>query len=502
MDINDSPMHDVLVIGGGINGVGIANDAQGRGLSVCLCEQDDLASATSSASSKLIHGGLRYLEQYEFRLVRESLNEREVLLKKAPHIIRPQEFIMPYHQSRRPFWMIRLGLFLYDHLAKRQTLAASTALKFTENPYANILDEQYERGFSYADCWVDDARLVVLNAQQASENGAAIMTRTRVSHARAHSDYWEVDLQDIRHPERSQKVYARLLINAAGPWVNNIINEIVGLSSPQQISLVKGSHIVVPRLYEGKHAYILQNADQRVIFAIPYEENYTLVGTTDVPYSGDPCAVSIETNEVDYLCTTINNYFRHKIDAQDIVWSFSGVRPLQQSDSNNPATITRDYSLDLHETQHHAPLLSVFGGKITTYRKLAEQVLQKIQHLFPHCTAPWTKTSALPGGDMPNHDFNAFLQKFLLDYPWLPKPLATRYARSYGTRAYILLKNCNKLSDLGSDCGGTLYQNEIDYMIKYEWARSSHDILWRRSKLGLHCPQSTITLLNARFSSS
>ncbi|HVV69818.1 MAG TPA: glycerol-3-phosphate dehydrogenase [Gammaproteobacteria bacterium] len=489
-----SDIIDLFIIGGGVNGAGIAADAAGRGLKVTLCEQNDLASATSSKSSKLIHGGLRYLEYYEFRLVREALKEREVLLKKAPHIVQPLSFIMPHNAQLKPAWMLRLGLFLYDHLGKRKVLPASSAINFTQHSAGQILKKTFNRGFSYADCWVDDARLVVLNALQARQLGATILTRTRVVSGARQKDHWVMEV--VNAHGQSQVIKAKVLINAAGPWVESVIHQNLKLNSKNHVTLVKGSHIVVPRLYPEDYAFILTNIDNRVIFVIPYLGKYSLIGTTDIAFQGDPAKAEISAEEIDYLLTAVNRYFEQSITREQIVWTYAGVRPLHSENTSNVSAITRDYTLELNHDAQQAPLLSVFGGKITTYRKLAEHALQDLQRFFPHATSSWTKDAPLPGGDLPNADFSSFYKQLQQQYPWLPAELAYRYARSYGTLCQRFLNNAHNLSDLGQHFGAGLYEAEVAYLMENEWAETVEDILWRRTKLGLALSPQEVELLN------
>jgi len=481
----DQPIVDLLVIGGGINGVGIARDAAGRGLSVTLAERGDLASATSSASTKLIHGGLRYLEYYEFRLVREALSEREVLLGSAPHIIWPLRFVLPHEKSLRPAWMIRLGLFLYDHLGGRKRLPASRRVNLTQPPYAVGLRPGFEIGFEYSDCWVNDARLVALNAVDAREHGAGIFTRRACLSARRQGATWMIELQDL--DGRREQLRARALVNATGPWAGDFLTRELGRERPPRLRLVKGSHIVVDRLYPGDHAFILQNADRRIVFAIPYEEHFTLIGTTDLPYSGDPAAAAISIEETRYLCDVVSRHFARAISPSDVVWSYSGVRPLFDEDGTETASeVSRDYVLDLDHDSGAAPLLNVFGGKITTYRRLAEHAMQKLQPFFPDLRGAWTAEAKLPGGDMPNGDFEAFAAEQTRRLGWLPAATVRRLSRAYGTRIDRVLKGANAVGDLGTSFGGGLYEQEVAYLMEQEWAKSVEDILWRRSKLGLH----------------
>jgi len=471
---------DLFVVGGGINGAGIAADAAGRGLKVILCEQGDLACATSSASTKLIHGGLRYLEQYEFRLVRESLAEREVLMKKAPHIISPLRFRLPHQPHLRPAWMIRAGLFLYDHLGRRVTLPASRQVFFGER---SVLQPTYTKGFEYSDCWVDDARLVVLNALAIAANGGRVMTHSRCIGGQRDNGLWHIMVEDS-HSGKRTPFLARALVDAAGPWVAAFIRDALRQRSPRTVRLIKGSHIVVPRLHDEPQAYILQNRDGRIVFVIPYLEKYSLIGTTDVEYQGDPSQVQISAEEVDYLCRVVNHYFRHKISPVDLVWSYSGVRALCDDASNSPAAITRDYHIELTDERGRAPLLSIFGGKLTTYRKLAETALHKLETYFPAMGPDWTALAPLPGGDF--HDRADLQQQLIQVYPFIDSLLLQRWVSHYGTLTNTLLVGVTCGKDLGRCFGADLYQREVDYLIHYEWARSSEDILWRRSKLGLH----------------
>ncbi|WP_027594183.1 glycerol-3-phosphate dehydrogenase [Pseudomonas sp. LAIL14HWK12:I7] len=471
--------YDLAVIGGGINGVGIAADAAGRGLKVFLCEKDDLAQHTSSASSKLIHGGLRYLEHYEFRLVREALAEREVLLAKAPHIVKPMRFVLPHRPHLRPAWMIRAGLFLYDHLGKRKRLGASRSLRFGPG---YPLKPAITRGFEYADCAVDDARLVVLNAMAAREQGAHIVTRTRCLRAERVDGVWQVELQ---HADGSlQSIRARALVNAAGPWVASFIKDDLKLDAPYGIRLIQGSHLIVPRLYEGEHAYILQNEDQRIVFCIPYLDRFTLIGTTDREYSGDPAQVKITEAETDYLLKVVNAHFNHQLSRADILHTYSGVRPLCNDESDNPSAVTRDYTLALSAGEGQAPLLSVFGGKLTTYRKLAESAMAELKPFFTQMRASWTATAPLPGGeDMTTAQ--ALTDAILAQYGWLPVDIAKRWAVTYGSRVWRLLDGIQGPEGLGQAIGGGLFSREVDYLRSEEWAVDAADILWRRTKLGL-----------------
>lgn len=474
-----SEVYDLAVVGGGINGVGIAADAAGRGLSVFLCEKDDLAQHTSSASSKLIHGGLRYLEHYEFRLVREALAEREVLLVKAPHIVRPMRFVLPHRPHLRPAWMIRAGLFLYDHLGKREKLPGSRGLKFGAG---SPLKADIARGFEYSDCWVDDARLVVLNAMAARENGAHIHTRTRCVSARRSKGLWHIHLE--RADGTLLSIRARALVNAAGPWVAKFIKDDLKQKSPYGIRLIQGSHIIVPRLHDGEHAYILQNEDRRIVFAIPYLERFTLIGTTDREYQGDPAKVAISAEETAYLLDVVNRHFKQQISEKDILRTYSGVRPLCDDESDDPSAVTRDYTLSLEAHPGEAPLLSVFGGKLTTYRKLAESALAQLAPFFPNAKPSWTASQPLPGGEQMSSQAE-LAEALCARFGWLPDSLARRWAGTYGSRTWKMLEGVQNLTDLGDHLGGGLYSREVDYLCRAEWATGLDDILWRRTKLGL-----------------
>jgi glycerol-3-phosphate dehydrogenase len=488
---------DVLVVGGGINGAGIARDLAGRGLRVVLAEQDDFASHTSSASTKLIHGGLRYLEYYEFSLVRKALQEREVLLRSAPHIMRPLRFVMPHDPSMRPAWMIRMGLFLYDHLARREVLPGSQGVDLRQGPLGAPLKPQFTQGFVYSDGWVDDARLVLLNALDARERGARLFTRTRCTQARRGPQAWTATLQG--RDGAATTVQARALVNAAGPWAEAFLRGVAQApdGSPlatRSLRLVKGSHIVVPRLFEHDHAYILQNPDKRIIFLIPYEQQFTLIGTTDLEIDGDPRDARIGEAEVQYLCEQASRYLRSPVTARDVVWHYSGVRPLLD-EAGDASAVTRDYQLE--SDAQAAPLLSVWGGKITTFRKLAEEAADQVCRLLGIPPRPWTQGAFLPGGDLsawigpaqrPDLDFERFVAELGKRHPWLPGPLARRLAHAYGSRVERVLGDAKALSDLGADLGGGLHEAELRYLQREEWAADADDVLWRRSKLGLHVP--------------
>lgn len=488
--------YDLLVVGGGINGAGIARDAAGRGLSVLLVEQDDLAAHTSSSSTKLIHGGLRYLEYKEFGLVRKALQERETLLRAAPHIMWPLRFVMPHMPNLRPAWLIRAGLFLYDHLARRDLLPGSRSIVMRRHPAGAPLVDSIERGFVYSDGWVDDARLVVLNAIDAAERGATVATRTKLVKAVRADGEWHAELLCADGSRR--QVRALALANAAGPWVGRLLHDALGRGAQHAVRLVKGSHIVTRRLFEHDHAYIFQNPDKRIIFAIPYEREFTLIGTTDVEYHGDPAHVDIDEDETRYLCESINRYFRHKISPADVCWSYSGVRPLlEEEGADNPSAVTRDYRLELDTAPGEAPLLSVFGGKITTFRKLAEQAVDMLGTVLGRSAHTWTADAPLPGGDIAGARFAPFAARFAQEHPWLPAELAQRYAHAYGTRATRVLGSARSLGELGAEFTPGLYEAELRYLRDIEWARSADDVLWRRSKLGLHLPVGTLDAVRA-----
>ena len=486
---------DILVVGGGINGCGIARDAAGRGLRVLLCEQDDLGAHTSSASTKLIHGGLRYIEQYDFALVRKALIEREVLINAAPHIIWPLRFVMPHDSHLRAAWMIRVGLFIYDHLARRRRLAGSSSIDLRRHPAGLPLAERLQKGFIYSDAWVEDSRLVVLNALDAAERGAEVHPRTRFESVTRHADHWlarltrttrNTAIADGSDQRSNVEVRARALVNAAGPWVGRVLDTATQAESQRPVRLVKGSHIVVKRLFEHEFAYIFQNPDRRIIFAIPYESSYTLIGTTDIDYEGDPARVVIDTAEVNYLCEMASRYFRKPIEPNDVVASYSGVRPLHDDESSDPSSVTRDYSLEFDTSA--APLLSVFGGKLTTYRRLAEQAMDRLAPLLGCAGVAWTRSAFLPGGDMPDADFERFVAQLAQSHPWLPPTLCRRYARAYGTRVDAVLGAATELAHLGEQIAPGLYSAEVDYLRRVEFAETTEDILWRRSKLALHLP--------------
>ena len=476
---------DLVVIGGGVNGAGIARDAAGRGYKVLLVEKEDLASATSSASTKLIHGGLRYLEYFEFRLVREALIEREVLLRAAPHIIWPLRFVLPHCPDHRPLWLIRLGLFIYDHLGGRRFLPGCETINLANHVAGHPLKRSLSKAFVYSDCWVQDSRLVVLNALDAAERGATVRTRTECVSARPDGENWRVELAD--HERGAHYVVeARTLVNATGPWVNEILSERLGRNLRKRVRMVKGSHIVVPRIFDHDHPYIFQNMDGRIVFAIPYENDFTLIGTTDEDYEGDPGLASNSEGETVYLCSVVNEYLATEVKPSQVVWSYAGVRPLYDDAAENASAATRDYVFDVEGGGDQPVLLSVFGGKLTTYRRLAEHAMEKLEEVLGRKSSSWTASAPLPGGDIAGADFEAALSEFKAQYPWLPAGQAFRYFRNYGTRAHRIIGEARSLADLGECFGGDLYVAELRYLVEKEWVRKAEDLLWRRSKLGLH----------------
>ncbi|UIP28052.1 glycerol-3-phosphate dehydrogenase [Photobacterium sp. TLY01] len=472
---------DIIVVGGGINGAGIAADAAGRGLKVALFEADDFASATSSASSKLIHGGLRYLEHYEFRLVGEALAEREVLLRKIPHIARPMRFRLPHRPHLRPAWMIRAGLFLYDHLGKRTTLPASEGLRFGAD---SALVPEITRGFEYSDCWVDDARLVILNAMETAARGGEVRNRCRVEKAERDGELWQVTVLDCQTGERFIR-RSHALVNAAGPWVKTFFDTSLDTPSPRNIRLIKGSHIVVPRVHDEPQAYILQNEDNRIVFVIPYLDRFSIVGTTDVEYHGDPRKVAIDEDEIRYLLKVYNDHFKHKLQRQDVVWTYSGVRPLCDDESDSPQAVTRDYTLELEQEGSQPPLLSVFGGKLTTYRKLAESALRKLAPFFPNMGPAWTAQACLPGGET-GFDRERLSADLRTRFSWMSEFSADRMATNYGIMSWQILEGVSSEAEMGLHFGEGLYARELDYLMSREFVVSADDALWRRSKLGLY----------------
>jgi len=477
-------IYDLLIIGGGINGTGIARDAAGRGLSVVLCEKNDLASGTSSKSSKLIHGGLRYLEYGEFRLVREALKERETLLRAAPHLVRSVRIVLPHHKGLRPKWMLRFGLFIYDHLGGRKILPPTKVADLHTGLYSGVLKPAFKTGFVFSDCWVDDARLVVANALAAAQSGADILTRTKCVGLDHKDGIWKISLHD-RIKDTTTTVRAKCIVNASGIRVDEMVELALGRVHEDHLRLIKGSHIVTKKLYEGRHLYMFQNPDGRIIFAIPYEGKYTLIGTTDAPYELSDGPIEISEAETKYLLGAASDYFQTPLSADDIVWSYAGVRPLYDNKKQNASAVTRDYVFDLKDTDT-PPILSIFGGKITTYRELSEHALQKLRKHFPNLPKRWTAQAPLPGGHIENADFDGFLQAQKTKYPWLPAPLARRLARAYGSDMDAVIGSAKSLKAMGKSFGGGLTAREAKYLIADEWAKTPEDILWRRTKCGLH----------------
>jgi len=490
-------VYDLAIIGGGVNGCGIARDAAGRGLKVMLVEKNDLASGTSSASTKLIHGGLRYLEHYEFRLVRESLLEREVLLNMAPHIIWPMRFVLPHHSGLRPAWLIRLGLFLYDHLGGRKLLKGCRSLDLSRDEAGQPLKKSFRTGFEYSDCWVDDARLVVLNARDAALRGADIRVHTELVSAHRAADHWSLQIRSDDAPPET--VTARAIVNAAGPWVAEVLEQRVNLNQPAKVRLVRGSHIVVKKHFDHERSYIFQNADGRIVFAIPYEDDFTLIGTTDVDVKGDPQASKISDAEIDYLCDAVSAYFEKPVTRDDIVWTYAGIRPLFDDDPNDAGKAaqkaTRDYVLDFHGGD--CPMLNVFGGKITTYRRLSEEAVGKFSNRFPGMTGPWTRGVKLPGGDMGVGQHAAIASRLCAACKDLPPVVARRLARTYGSDSIAVIGAAASVGDLGTHFGAGLYEAEVAYLIANEWARCSDDVIWRRTKLGLRLDADAIRSVDA-----
>ncbi|MCF8467850.1 MAG: glycerol-3-phosphate dehydrogenase [Sneathiella sp.] len=486
---------DLLIIGGGINGCGIARDAAGRGYSVALCEMDDLASGTSSGSTKLIHGGLRYLEYYEFRLVQKALSEREVLWANAPHIIWPLRFVLPHHKGLRPAWLLRLGLFLYDHIGGREKLPATKTLDLRTAAVGKPLKEQFLKGFEYSDCWVNDSRLVVLNASDAAARGALIETRTKCISAVHQQGTWHITTENQVTKEKKTRT-ARLIVNAAGPWVDEVLGTSVNVGNAHNVRLVQGSHIVVPCIFEHDRCYIFQNKDDRIIFAIPYEQDYTLIGTTDQDYEGDPAKVTISDAEISYLCNAASEYFRNPVVETDVIWTYSAVRPLFDDGASKAQEATREYVLRWQEETDNALLLNIFGGKITTYRHLAEDALEMIERNLGARNPAWTKDAPLPGGDFPMEGFPALLAETRKKYPFLEARQTTRLVRAYGTRVFTLLGDAASRDDLGVDFGAGLSEREVRYLMTAEWALTAEDVLWRRSKLGIEATPEQINALN------
>jgi glycerol-3-phosphate dehydrogenase len=488
---------DLAIIGGGVNGCGIARDAAGRGNSVFLCEMNDLASGTSSWSTKLVHGGLRYLEYYEFRLVREALIEREILWQIAPHIIRPLRFVLPHHAGLRPAWLLRLGLFLYDHIGGRNLLPPTRSVDLAHDAVGRpLIPNRYVRGFEYSDCFVDDARLVVLNARDAADRGAEIRTRARAAEIGQSEGIWHVATESTVTGERAT-IRARVLINAGGPWVENVLASGSGVNARAKVRLVQGSHIVVKKLYEHDRAYMFQNADGRIVFVIPYQDDFTLIGTTDRDYHGDPAKVKATAEEIAYLCNSVSEYLARPVKPEDVVWTYAGVRPLYDDGASEAKAATRDYVFEL-DTPGGAPLLSIYGGKITTYRRLAEEALERLAPYLRSAKARegWTAKSPLPGGDMDVSALPALSAELRRNYPFLTQEHASRLAHSYGTLAPRWLGNARQLADLGQSFGATLTAAEVRYLMASEWALTAEDIVWRRSKLGLRLSAAEIAAVD------
>ena len=486
--------YDIFIVGGGINGCGVARDAAGRGLSVCLAEKGDLAGATSSGSTKLIHGGLRYLEYYEFNLVRKALMEREVLWRIAPHIIYPLRFVLPHHKGLRSAWILRLGLFLYDHLGGRELLPGSRSVDMTRDEVGEPLRPLYKKGFEYSDCWVDDARLVVLNARDAANRGGHILTRAEVVSVRREDNLWTVWTQNSNGTNQSYN--AKVLINAAGPWVYRFLHQAVGQEHGNRLRLVRGSHIVVSRIFEHDRCYIFQNTDGRIVFAIPYEEEFTLIGTTDRDHNGDLEKATISDEEIAYLCESVNTYFHRPITPADVVWTYSAVRPLFDDGKTEAKAATRDYYLQTEAGNGQPPLINIFGGKITTYRKLAEEVMEEVaRHLSPSSTS-WTGATPLPGGDFPFNGYAQQVADLVRDYPFVTSRHARRLIRLYGTIARQILSNAKSYDDLGRCFGSDLFEAEILYQVDREWVVRAEDVLWRRTKEGLRVSREEVEELD------
>jgi len=499
MSFERKELYDLFVIGGGINGAAVACDAAGRGLSVALADERDFAEGTSSRSSKLIHGGLRYLETYDFRLVREALREREILMAKTPHLVWPIRLVLPHAPGLRPRWMIRLGLFFYDHLAPRKQIAGSEAIDFAKHPAGMALKPEFRYGFAYSDCRGDDARLVIANLLGAQEHGARILARHRFVAARREGETWDIQLENAISGERFP-LRARALVNAAGPWVIAAGLAIEGAATNRRLRLIKGSHIVVPRQWDGDHGYFLQTRDGRTMEAFPFEEDFTSIGTTDEPWEETPERVRIADREIDYMLAEVNRYLRKPVERADIVWSYAGVRPLFEvggARDSDLSTLTRDYSFDIDHREGGTPVLTIFGGKLTTHRRLAEDALAKLAPFLRPPRPGRTAQETLPGGDLGPDGMPGLLATLKREFPWLPDRQAGRYARLYGTRARLLLGTAQELTDLGTHFGADLYQREIDFLVETEWARTAEDILWRRTKLGLRLNAAAAARLEA-----
>lgn len=508
---------DLFIIGGGINGCGIARDASGRGLSVTLVEMNDLASATSSSSTKLFHGGLRYLEYLEVRLVREALKEREILLSAMPHISWPMRFVLPYHKNmiyegdspvsrilsvvmpwtkgKRPAWLIRLGLFLYDHLGGRKILPSTSSLNLNTDPVGIPLQEHFKQAYEYSDCWVDDSRLVVLNARDAHQRGANILTRCKAISAKRNDGIWLIKVLD-QVTNKTHLCKARMVVNAGGPWVQNIIRDVTQIEPKDGIRLVRGSHIVTKKLFDHDKSYIFQGEDGRIMFAIPYENDFTLIGTTDIDHPDAENRPECTNEEIKYICDFASKYFKTAVTPEQVVWSFSGVRPLYNDGSHSASAATRDYTLNIDYSSGEAPLLNIFGGKITTYRRLAESALEKISPFFSNIEKPWTAGVPLPGGDFPVDGVETLIKNLMNSYPYLSQEWARRMIRSYGTEAHKILLNSSSKSDLGINFGATLTEQEVVWLKNNEFAQSTDDVIWRRSRLGLHMSADEVQILD------
>jgi len=491
---------DLFIIGGGINGCGIARDAAGRGLAVGLAEADDLASKTSSGSTKLIHGGLRYLEYYEFNLVRKALKEREVLWRLAPHIIYPMRFVLPRLAGMRPFWLLRLGLFIYDHLGGRQHLPATRSISFSTDVTGQPLNKDIRAGFEYSDCWVEDARLAILNARDAADRGASILVHHRVISAQRNNGLWVIRTESS--DGKQQEFQSRVLVNAAGPWVARLAGSVIAGTTHRKLRLIRGSHIVVKKLFDHDRSYILQNPDGRIVFVIPYEQDFTLIGTTDAEHEQSLEQIKIADDEARYLCDAVSQYFKESVSTDDIVWSYSAVRPLFDDGQSDAKSVTRDYQIVTESDEGSPPLVSVLGGKITTYRKLAEDVLDEVARFIPNVPPTWSASDCLPGGDFPHQEFNREVDKLKQAYPFLSEAHAHRLARLYGTRAKNILSDARRIEDLGRLFGGSLYETEVRYLIDHEWARCAEDILWRRTKEGLRFSTGQTDALNDYMSAN
>ncbi len=488
-------MYDLLIVGGGVNGVGIARDAAGRGLSVALCEQADLAQATSSASTKLFHGGLRYLEYYEFNLVRQALKEREVLLTAMPHIAWPLRFVLPHHKGLRPRWLVRLGLFLYDHIGGRKILPATKSLDLTADVAGMALKDEFTHGYEYSDCWVEDSRLVVLNARDAADRGADIMTRTRMVSAERRGDHWKVTLSDLE-TGAARIVDAKVIVNAGGPWVEDVIRNGVRMNTSDKIRLVRGSHIVTKQLFSHPKPYIFQQSDGRIIFAIPYETDYTLIGTTDAEHEGSPSEAVCTPEEAAYLCKAASEYFKKPVTEADIVWKYAGVRPLYDDGASSATKATRDYVLKLEDADGQPPMLNIFGGKITTYRRLSEKAVEMLRPHFEDLDPKWTAGVPLPGGDFAVDGVKTLVSVLQGGYPFLTPEWALRLVRAYGTDAHKMLGDAQSVDDLGEHFGWNLTEREVRWLMDREWAWTAADVVWRRSKVGLRLTEAEIASLD------